>query len=67
MLSLFERNGDHLECEIRPSSHAAGFDLEVRTSDGKKQLEHADDLNVLALRRLELENKLQRDGWIRKG
>jgi hypothetical protein len=67
MLSFFERHGEQLQCEIRPSSHAAGFDLEVTTQDGQKQLEHADDATALALRWLELENRLKRDGWKQKG
>lgn len=67
MLSFFERDGERLQCEIRPSSHAAGFDLEVTAPDGEKRLEHADDANVLALRWLELEERLKREGWIRKG
>jgi hypothetical protein len=66
MLSFFERDGERLQCEIRPSSHAAGFDLEVTTSDGQKRLEHAGDSNTLALRWLELEERLKREGWIRK-
>lgn len=66
MLSFFERDGERLQCEIRPSLHAAGFDLEVINPDGHRQLEHADDANVLALRWLELEERLKRDGWMRK-
>ena|SRR5687767_2658299 len=50
MLSFFERDGERLQCEIRPSSHAAGFDLEVTMPDGQKRLDHADDANILALR-----------------
>jgi len=66
MLSFFERDGERLQCEIRPSLHAAGFDLELTTADGQRQLEHADDANVLALRWLELEERLKREGWMRK-
>ena len=65
MLSLFERDGERLQYEIRPSSHAAGFDLELTTADGQKQIEHADDANVLAFRCFELEERLKRDGWIK--
>jgi hypothetical protein len=65
MLSFFERDGERLQCEIRPSSHAAGFDLELTTADGQRQLDHADDANVLALRWFELEERLKRDGWIK--
>ena len=45
--------------------HAAGFDMELTTTDGEKQLEHADDANVLALRWFELEERLKRDGSIK--
>jgi hypothetical protein len=65
MLSFFERDGERLQCEIRLSSHAAGFDLEVKTADGQRQLEHADDANILALRWFELEERLKRDGWVK--
>jgi len=65
MMSFFERNGDRLQCEIRPSSLSGGFDLEVTTTDGERQLEHAADANVLALRWFELEERLKRDGWIK--
>ena len=67
MFWFFEKDGERLQCEIRPSSHAAGFEMEVTTSDGQKQLEHADDANALALRWLELETRLKRDGWTPKG
>ena len=67
MLSFFERDGEQLQCEIRPSAHAAGFDLEVTVPGGEKRLEHAGDANTLALRWLELEQRLRREGWIRKG
>ena len=65
MLSFFERDGERLQCQIRPSAHAAGFDLEITTGDGLRQCEHADDANVLALRWFELEERLKRDGWIK--
>lgn len=65
MFWFFEKDGERLQCEIRPSSQAAGFDLELTTQGGEKQLDHADDANVLALRWLELEEKLKREGWIR--
>jgi hypothetical protein len=65
MLSFFERDGERLQCEIRPSSHAAGFDLELTMADGQRQVEYADDANVLALRWFELEDRLRRDGWVK--
>ena len=62
MVWFFERDGECIQCEIRPSPQA-GFDLEVLTPDGGRELEHSDDANVLALRWMELENKLKRNGW----
>jgi len=64
MVRFFERDGERLQCEIRPSLHAAGFDLELVSPDGQKRIEHADDPNALALKWLELEDKLKREGWI---
>ena len=63
MFWFFEKDGESLQCEIRPSSNAAGFELEVTASDGQKRLDHADDANVLALRLMELEQQLKREGW----
>lgn len=67
MFWFFEKDGQRLLCEIRPSSHAAGFEMEVITADGQKTVESASDPNQLALRWHELEQRLKRDGWIRKG
>lgn len=64
MVRLFERNGERLQCELRPSLNAAGFDMELVTADGQKQVEHATDENALALKWLELEDRLRREGWI---
>jgi hypothetical protein len=66
MFWFFEKDGERLQCEIRPSSHAAGFELELTSPSGQKQLEHVDDATELALRWHELEARLKRDGWIPK-
>lgn len=64
MFWFFEKNGQRLQCEIRPSSHAAGFEIEIIAADGQKTIERSDDPDQLALRWMELEQQLKRDGWI---
>ncbi len=66
MLWFFEKNGERLQCEIRPCSFATGFELELSTADGQKQLERADNAETLAVKWLELDYQLKRDGWIKK-
>ena len=64
MVRFFERgDGERMQCEVRPSLNAAGFDLELVAADGQKQVEHVIDQNAMALKWLELEEKLKRDGW----
>jgi hypothetical protein len=64
MVRFFQRGDDErMQCEVRPSVNAAGFDLELVTPDGQKQVEHAGDQNAMALKWLELEDKLKREGW----
>ncbi|HUR00824.1 MAG TPA: hypothetical protein VM166_15340 [Gemmatimonadaceae bacterium] len=67
MFWFFERGGERLQCEIRPSVNAAGFELEITGPDGEKQLEYADDANALAIRWHELEVDLKVNGWTPKG
>jgi hypothetical protein len=64
MVRFFERNGEQLQCELRPSLNAAGFDMELVSADGQKQVQHAADENALALKWLELEDRLKREGWV---
>lgn len=64
MVRFFERgDGERIQCEVRPSANAAGFDLEWESPDGHKQVEHAIDHNAMALKWLELEERLKREGW----
>jgi hypothetical protein len=63
MLWWFEKNGEQLQCEIRPSDHAAGFEMEVTTPNGEKKIEHAENPDELALRWHELEASLKSAGW----
>jgi hypothetical protein len=67
MFWFFEKNGERLQCEIRPSVSAAGFELEITKSNGEKELQHTDDADALALRWHELEVNLRLNGWIPKG
>lgn len=64
MLWFFEKDGERLQCEIRPSAHAAGFELEIVAADGNKTIERSDNPDELALRWMEVEQRLKREGWI---
>jgi hypothetical protein len=64
MLWFFERAGKRLQCEIRPSRHAAGFELEWQ-QDGLVHVERSESPDALAQRWLELELKWKRDGWVK--
>ena len=63
MFWFFEKDGERLQCEIRPSIHAVGFEIELTSSDGLRQVEHADDPGGLAVRWTEIEDRLKGEGW----
>jgi len=63
VLWFFERAGERLQCEIRPSTHAAGFELEWTTQDGHVNVERSETPDQLAQRWFELEQGWKRDGW----
>ena len=67
MLWFFERGGERLQCEIRPASTGAGFELTWTSPDGQVHTEHSADSEALTERRRLLEDSLTRDGWKRVG
>ena len=66
MLWFFERDGDRLQCEIRPSAHAAGFELEWKADDGPVHVESSPSPDDLAKRWIELELQWKREGWVKQ-
>jgi hypothetical protein len=64
MLWFFEKDGDRLQCEIRPSTQDAGFELEWQAK-GQVHVEQSEKRDTLAQRWFELELQWKRDGWIK--
>jgi hypothetical protein len=64
MLWFFERGGQRLQCEIRPSTHAAGFELEWAQGE-EVHVECSENPDELAQKWFELEQQWKRDGWIK--
>jgi hypothetical protein len=64
MLWFFERGEQRLQCEIRPSTYAAGFELEWAQA-GEVHVERSENPNELAKRWFELEERWKRDGWVK--
>ena len=67
MIWFFERPGERLQCEIRPSALGRGYELVWSAGDGRTHVEHSGDPEELTERRRALENWLKRDGWVRHG
>ena len=66
MIWFFERAGKHLQCEIRPASSGAGFEVEW-TQNGQTRLERFENSEAAQDRRRVIEEQLVRDGWKRVG
>ena len=67
MIWFFERPGERLQCEIRPSASGTGYELVWMSGDGRMQVEQAADPEELLQRRRALESWLKCDGWVRHG
>ncbi len=63
MIWFFERNGDHLRCEIRTQLEGDRYDLVITRPDGHETVEQFTDSRALANRRAELEQTMRREGW----
>ena len=65
MLWFFERGGKRLQCEIRSSRRAAGYEL--GGARGEKFTPNApENPDELAKRWFELEQQWKQDGWMKK-
>jgi hypothetical protein len=60
---FYERQGEHLRCEIRQQIEGDRFALVVTLPDGTERVEMFDDSQKLNRRSLELEKTLQQKGW----
>lgn len=60
---FYERNGEHLRCEIRQQIEGDRFALVVTLPDGTERTEMFDDSYALNRRSRELEKMLNGKGW----
>jgi hypothetical protein len=60
---FYERQGEHLRCEIRQLIEGDRFALVVTLPDGSERTELFDDGGALNRRSAELEKMLQTKGW----
>ena len=60
---FYERQGEHLRCEIRQQIEGDRFALVVTLPDGTERTEVFDDSYALNRRSLELEKMLNEKGW----
>ena len=67
MIWFFERPGERLQCEIRPSTSGPGYELLWSSNDGRTHVEKSEDPETLLSRRRALEHWLKLDGWVRPG
>jgi hypothetical protein len=67
MIWFFQRIGERLQCELRPSPHGSGYELVWSAGDGRSHVEHSPDPEELLSRLRALENWLKLDGWVRHG
>ena len=63
MIWFYERQGEHLRCEIRQQIEGDKFALVVTLPDGAERVETFDDSYALNRRSVELEKMLRDKGW----
>ena len=63
MIWFFERQGDHLRCEVRTQIEGDRFDLVITHPDGTETVESFTDDKELNRRTLELQARWHREGW----
>lgn len=63
MIWFFEKNGEHLRCEIRPQIEGDHFDLVVTRPDGGESVEQFEDPHTLSRRTQELQRLWRSEGW----
>jgi len=60
---FYQREGEHLRCEIRQQLEGDRFALVVTMPDGTERVEWFDDSSTLNRRSVELEKLLMEKGW----
>jgi hypothetical protein len=60
---FFERRGQFIRCESRPSSDGDGLELLILYPDGREEIERFSSSEELNRRQLELEHDLTSAGW----
>jgi hypothetical protein len=60
---FYERQGEHLRCEIRQQLEGDRFALVVTLPDGTERVELFEDSTTLNRRSVELERILRSKGW----
>ena len=63
MIWFYERQGEHLRCEIRQQIEGDKFALVVTLPDGAERVEIFNDSYALNRRSVELEKMLREKGW----
>ena len=63
MIWFYERQGEHLRCEIRQIVEGDRFALVVTLPDGTERTEFFDDGATLNRRSMELQKTLTEKGW----
>jgi hypothetical protein len=63
MIWIFEREEEHLRCEIRRGSAGPGYELIVTNPDGSQRMEHFDETGDLIRRSLTIQRELIETGW----
>jgi len=63
MIWFFERQGDHLRCEIRSQIEGDRYDLVITHPDGTEEVEQFTNSQALAQRTVALEKAMRGDGW----
>lgn len=63
MIWFYQREGEHLRCEIRQQIEGDRFALVLTLPDGSERVEMFDDSASLNRRSVELEKMLNSKGW----
>ena len=63
MMWIFERQGEHMRCEIRREGDGAGYEMVVTLPDGSERMERFGDTTDLIKRSLDLQRELLETGW----
>lgn len=60
---FYEKNGEHLRCEVRHLVEGDRFDLVIIEPDGQERVETFEDSSQLSRRSAELEREWRAMGW----